>query len=122
MYRSKTLSFLAAALLAAFTTAPVEARDDGAVRGAVTFVDSGAPVTGAVVRIPAAGASATTDAEGRFEIAGLAAGTYELLVEQGTLVSDRRTVEVVADAPVVADFQIPPTVEERVEVTAEAPG
>lgn len=122
MYRSRFLLFLAAGLLAALATAPVEAREDGAVRGAVTFADSGAPVMGAVVRIPATGASATTDAEGRFEIAGLDAGTYELLVEQGMLVSGRRTVEVASDAPVTADFQIPPTVEERVEVTAEAPG
>lgn len=48
MYRSKTLSFLAAGLLAAFVTAPVEALDDGAVRGAVTFEDRGAaPGSGA---------------------------------------------------------------------------
>ena len=37
MYRSRFLLFLAAGLLAAFTTAPVEARADGAhrFRGAV---------------------------------------------------------------------------------------
>ena len=39
MYRSRTLSFLAAGLLAAFATAPAEAHEDGAGRGAVTFAD-----------------------------------------------------------------------------------
>ena len=41
MYRSRLFLFPAAGLLAAFTTAPLEARDDGAVRGAVTTRDSG---------------------------------------------------------------------------------
>ena len=49
-----------------------------------------------MVRVPATGASATTDAEGLFEITGLAAGTYELVVERGVLASDRRTVETAA--------------------------
>ncbi|MXZ60206.1 MAG: TonB-dependent siderophore receptor [Acidobacteria bacterium] len=42
MHRSRLLLFLAAGLLAASATAPVEAREDGAVRGGVTIHDSGA--------------------------------------------------------------------------------
>ncbi len=41
MYRSRLFPFLAAGLLAAFTTAPLEAREDGAVRDAVTTDDGG---------------------------------------------------------------------------------
>ena len=122
MYRFKFICFLAAGLLAAFMAAPVAAQETGAVRGTVTFADSGIPVAGAVVRVPATGASATTDAEGRFEIPGLAAGRYELLVERGVLASDRRTVEVDSGATAIVDFAILATVQEQVRVTAEAPG
>ena len=122
MYRFKSMFFLAAGLLAAFTAAPIAAQETGAVRGTVIFQDSGAPVAGAVVRIPAAGVSATTDAEGRFEFSGLAAGTYDLLVERGVLVSDQRTVEVASGATVIADFEILATLQEQVRVIAEAPG
>ena len=122
MYRFRFLCLAAASLLAAFAAAPAPAQETGAVRGTVIFEDSGAPVEGAAVRIPATGVSATTDAEGRFEISGLAAGAYELVVERGVPVSDPRTVEVAAGATVTADFAILATVQERVQVTAEAPG
>ncbi|MDE2883067.1 MAG: carboxypeptidase regulatory-like domain-containing protein, partial [Acidobacteriota bacterium] len=122
MYRFTFLCLLAAGLLAAITTAPATAQETGAIRGTVVFEDSGAPVAGAAVRIPATGVSATTDAEGRFEIPGLAAGTYELVVERGVPVSDPRAVEVASGATVTADFEILATVQERVQVTAEAPG
>lgn len=122
MYRSKFLHFAAAGLLAAITSAPVAAQESGAVSGAVTFADSGAPVAGALIRIPDTGDSVTTDAEGRFEIFGLAAGTYEIVVERGVLVSDRRTVQVAPGATVTADFAILATVQEEVRVTANAPG
>ncbi len=119
MYRLKTI--LLAAALAAFATAPATAQDDGSIQGVVTFEGSGAPVAGAAVRIPATGASTTTDARGRFEISGLAPGSYELLVEQGVLVNARRTVEVASGVAATADFQIRAGVEEQVQVTAEAP-
>jgi outer membrane receptor protein involved in Fe transport len=122
MHRFKFTRFLAAGLLAALIAAPLAAQETGAVRGTVTFADSGLAVAGAVVRIPANGMSATTDAEGRFEIPGLATGTHEVVVERGVLVSDRRTVEVAPGATAVADFEILATVQEQVRVTAEAPG
>ncbi len=121
MYRFRIRCLLAAAM-AAFGTAPLMAQEDGAVRGAVIFLESGTPVAGATVRIPATGASTTTDAEGRFEIAGLPAGNYELIVEQGVVVSSRRAVVVTAGAITTTDFEIRAAVEEQVQVTAETPG
>ena len=115
-------TLLVAAAMAVAQAAPVAAQETGAIRGAVIFADSGAPVAGAVVRIPATGQSVTTDPEGRFEIPGLAAGTYDVVVAQGVLVSDQRTVEVAPGATVIADFEILATLQEQVRVTAEAPG
>ncbi len=121
MYRSKFTHFLAAALVA-FTLQPATAQEDGTVSGVVTFRDSGAPVNGALIRIPATGASTTTDAEGRYEITGLAAGSYEIVVEQGVLGTEQRMIEVTAGAVTTADFEIRAGVEENVQVTAEVPG
>ncbi len=117
-----SLCLAASAWFAAPASAAVAAQESGAVRGAVTFVESGAPVRGAVVRVVATGVSSTTDEDGRFEISPLPVGAHELVVEHGLFVSDRRSITVTAGAAVVADFAIEPLVAERVEVTATAPG
>jgi len=114
--------YLLAVGMAALSLASAAAQGDGAVRGVVTFEDSGAPAGGAVVRIPAAGASATTDAEGRFEIGGLAAGDYEIVVEQGLLTSGRRMVSVASGETTTADFRIRAGVQESVTVFGRTVG
>lgn len=63
MYRSKLILSLAAGLLAAFATAPVEALDDGAVRGAVTFEDRG-PSSGSGAQSSASLAGTIVDSTG----------------------------------------------------------
>ncbi len=117
---------LAAAILAVSGAASAGARLTGVVRGVVTHSETGAPAAGAIVRIPAAGISATTDSAGRFRIPEVVAGVHEILVEYGSVASEPRTVEVSSGAVTTADFRTAatgqPVVEERVEVTAEAPG
>ena len=49
------------------------------VRGRVTDADTGAPVAGA--NVTAAGAAATTDADGRFFMASLPIGAWEITAE-----------------------------------------
>ncbi len=115
-------TFFAAALLTVAASPPAEAQSDSAVRGTVTSADNGAPIEGVTVRIPSLGASATTDAQGGFELTGVPAGSHELIVERGLIESARRTVEVAAGTITTADFEIRATLEERVEVTAEVAG
>lgn len=118
--------FLAAGLLVFFGTLfgnlPAAAQDSGVLRGTVTFADSGAPVTGALVRVAAAGVSTTTGEDGAYEIPGLPPGSHEVVVEHGLFTGATRTVTVAPGAAVVADFQILAAVQERVQVTADLSG
>ncbi len=52
----------------------------GSIEGQVTDTETGDPLIGASVLLPALERGATTDAEGEFEIEGLTVGTYEFRV------------------------------------------
>ena len=134
MYRSRLFLFLAAGLLAAFTTAPAEAREDGAATEseaqsssslAGTVVDS----TGGAIR--GARITARQDGElvGETRSAGdgsytlpLAPGEYLVEVQASGFDLAARTVRVDSGAETL-DFELELTgLAESVSVTARAEG
>ncbi|MXX85049.1 MAG: TonB-dependent siderophore receptor [Acidobacteria bacterium] len=134
MYRSKFLLFLAAGLLAAITTAPVEAREDGAA--ADTEAQSSSSLAGSVVdstggAIRGARITAHQDGElvGETRSSGdgsyafsLAPGEYLVEVQASGFDPAARTVEVDSGAA-GHDFQLELTgLAESVNVTARVEG
>ena len=126
MHRSKITSFLTsflmAGLLAALGTAPAAAQETGAVRGTVSLQDYG-PVHGAVVLFVGTGRFALTDEQGRFGIAGVPAGSYDVLAQRELLTAGRQTVTVLPGGTATVDFELSLSpVREDVTVTASVDG
>lgn len=82
----------------------------------------GAPLTGAVVRVPETGDSAVTDGEGLFELS-LPRGTYTLIAErEGFKTVEQSDFRVVANVGIAATIRLLPEVDSaEVEQPAEAP-
>jgi len=94
MFHSKTLPSLCCAFVLAITgcdtslspenpydpDVPVHQRDPGTLSGTVVL-ELGTDPTAAVIRVQPAGRSAIPDDTGRFEITGLAPGSYEVQVQ-----------------------------------------
>lgn len=113
---------LAAALMMLSGAGQAEAQQ-GSLRGVVQFARTQAPVHGAVVLVVGTGRSATTDAEGRFEIAGLPAATYDVVAQREHLATARQAVTVVAERPVEVTFELDLLpVHEELTVTASPTG
>ena len=68
------------AAVAAFTLPDARETVAGTVVGAVTDAETGDPLVGASVRIPALGLGVTADLDGRFRIPGVPAGAHRLAV------------------------------------------
>jgi iron complex outermembrane receptor protein len=99
---------------------PVRAQSSGAVSGVVRD-STGSLVPGATVAVrnPVTGAerTATTDAEGRYRIVGLAAGGYEVRAELAGFRTEIRKVDLTG-AAVVVDFALGVEIQEQIVVTA----
>ena len=67
---------------------------------------SGAPLGGAQVTLPAAGAAASTGADGRFQIASLPSGTQPLVIAHVGLMPVRTTVDLASHHPVSIDIKM----------------
>ena len=93
----------------------------GALSGKVTSVVTHQPVVNATVAIDDASGTATTDAEGRFTIAAIAAGTYRMTVRASGYLPQHVTDLVVTpgrETPVVVFVQEAPARNENVDVVA----
>lgn len=62
----------------------------GAIRGTINDADFGSPVPGASVQLMPLGTTATTDGDGRFNISGVAPGSYELIVARSGYIRGRK--------------------------------
>jgi TonB-dependent receptor len=78
----------------------------GGISGRVSDKESGKSLQGAVVRIIGATAADYTDAEGRFSLPGLTAGTYRVEVDYVGLDVDVREVTVTAGRTIVLDVPL----------------
>ena len=88
------------------------------VRGIVRSVgDSGRPVEGAEVTI--ARRSATTNAEGRFQIAGLRAGLQPVLIRRIGFRPIRAVLEVYPEVPTEAEYYLSPEPFQLPDLTVE---
>lgn len=95
----------------------------GTVSGRVTIETSGDPVHAATVIIVAARRQTTTDSDGRFEIANVAPGTYEVIAQREQFSAKRQQITVTAGQTTTADFTLSLAARhETVTVTASATG
>ncbi|MCW5964470.1 MAG: TonB-dependent receptor [Bryobacterales bacterium] len=97
----------------------VFAQETGAIRGVVTIVRSGSPLHEALITVPRLRRVFVTDAEGRFEIPAIPAGSYDLVAHLGELSDLRKTVVVVAGQTTEVNFEMSiRPVREHITVTA----
>ena len=87
----------------------------GSVRGRVTDAETGSPLDGALVQVPATRAVARTDAEGRFQLAGLAPGRYTVRVSRELYLLSTARVVVPTDHTVDLRVRLVPLVVTRHE-------
>jgi hypothetical protein len=90
------------------TPVPVPGDGVGKMAGTVVRSDTGMPLAGAEVTIAALGLVAVTDADGRFELAGVPVGTHPVMAWHAEMESLEKEVTVVADAGVTVDFSLRP--------------
>jgi iron complex outermembrane receptor protein len=120
MFRILMSSILAVVSLA---PAPAAAQTGGTVTGRVTIALNGDPVHGATIIIVGARRTATTGDDGRFSIANVPAGTYEVLAQREHLSAGRQTITVEPGGTATLDFALELTGgHEEVTVTASATG
>jgi len=118
--------FLPAALLAALVTlihpATLAAQAPaGLISGRVTLEATGDPVHGATVIVVGARRQATSGEDGRFEIAKVPVGTYEVLAQREHFAAARQSVTVAANQTAIVDFTLTlKAMHEEVTVTASA--
>ena len=88
----------------------------GTVTGTVTEAETGEPLPGATVQIPAEGAGAAADAEGQYRLTGVPAGEQTLRVSFVGFQSQERTVNVPAGGTVRVNFELQQQATELEEV------
>jgi len=114
---------VAAALVAVLAVATLSAQSAATIRGRVTFENGNEPVHGAIVLVVGAGRSATTDEDGRFEIGGLPAGTFDVVAQREHLTTARQRISLSADQQVDLTFALVLTpLHEQLTVTANPGG
>ena len=104
--RSAWLFTLLTGLACAFASPLAHAADAGSVTGSVSNTATGNLLEGARITVPALGLNALTDNSGRFVLAGVPAGTHEVLVSYIGLDSVRTQVTVSPGQRAVRDFDL----------------
>jgi TonB-linked SusC/RagA family outer membrane protein len=93
-------------LALAFAPAAAHAQNTGRITGTVTDATSGQPLAAATVSVTGTASSTVTDAEGRYTLTGIAAGSHTLSAARLGSSSSQKQVTVVAGATTTADFQL----------------
>jgi outer membrane receptor protein involved in Fe transport len=104
------------ALIQRVRTAAPTAPDTGAVAGRVTDAASGLPLVGATVSGEGTRLSAATNADGRYRIAGLAAGTYTVRARYIGYTPASAAIEIRAGEEATADFSLAKSAQELKQV------
>jgi outer membrane receptor protein involved in Fe transport len=96
------------------------AQGTGSITGAVTTSDSAAPLSSVSVIVEGTGRTAVTDAEGRFHLDGVPAGTLSLLARRIGYAPDRRTIALPADSALRVNFVLTPIVVRLEDIVVSA--
>lgn len=98
--------------------ANLTAQETGAIAGVVRAETTGAPVQGALVSVTGAPREATTGADGRFTLSGIAAGPHIVTVTRQGYVPLSQPVTVAARGTLTLDVRLPaaPEISEKVTV------
>ena len=102
---ARQLSLLVAGVAVLFATA-ARAADAGTITGAVSNAQTSNMLEGAKVEVPKLGASVLTDNTGRFTIANVPPGTYEVVVSYLGLDPARSEINVAAGQRATRDFEL----------------
>ncbi len=108
----KIVLIAVAAVFALFASPPAaaSAQTGGSIAGTVTDADSGLPIVGAQVSVPTLGIGILTRDGGQFVLAGVPAGTHELLVERIGHLAETRSVTVPEGESVFLEIEMVATV------------
>lgn len=91
----------------------------GTITGRVVFARDQTPVHGATILLVGAGKSSVTDDDGRFTIANVAPGTYDIVAIREHLSSGRQSVTVTSEGKAEANFSLDISqLHEEITVTA----
>jgi TonB-dependent receptor len=104
--RSARLLALVATCLSLLFGPAARAADAGTLTGAVSNTATGNLLEGARITVPALGLATLTDNSGRFALAGVPAGTHEVIVSYIGLDSVRAQVRVAPGQRTVRDFDL----------------
>ncbi len=99
-------TLLALVVLLAATESDAAAQQTGNIIGRVTAEQTGAPLNTVQVFLPATGTGTLTDAQGRFNLLNVAAGTHELQVVRIGFRTATQTITVVAGESVEVNFAL----------------
>ena len=114
LLRTRAISVLALSATAALlTTEPGVAQSTGTIEGTAAAAETGEPLVGAQVSVPALGIGVLTGAEGQFVLPGVPAGTHELEAELFGAVAHllvSMNVTVAAGGTVSVELLLEPTV------------
>jgi TonB-linked SusC/RagA family outer membrane protein len=99
-------AILGACALWVASAAPATAQQRGTIRGTVREAASQRPVDGVQVFVPGTQLTTTTDAQGRFELAGVPAGGAQVRVRAPGFSSALATTMVVGGQTVTVDFAL----------------
>ncbi len=99
-------AILGACALWVVSAAPATAQQRGTIRGTVREAASQRPVDGVQVFVPGTQMATTTDAQGRFELAGVPAGGAQVRVRAPGFSSALATTMVVGGQAVTVDFAL----------------
>lgn len=119
--RALSLALSIAALVLLWIT-PASAQETGTLTGVVTDAASRLPVPTAQIQIVGSTRGAQTGEDGRFRIAGVRAGTYQLRVLRLGYQASSRTVAVTEGGTTEVDFSVVPAAISLEEVVTTATG
>jgi len=102
----RTPFFVLSSILALCAAAPIEAQQTGTISGVVTEATAGNPVVGARIGVMGTQLGATTNAEGRFTIAGVPVGSHAVQARMIGFSLLERTVAVASGQLTTLNLQL----------------
>ncbi len=92
----------------------------GTIKGTITDSKNNEPLTGVVVSITGTDKGTVTDFDGKFELAGLNAGTYEIVFTYPTFKTNKQSIALSADQELIMDMKMMPETTEMTEHVVKA--